>query len=282
MSLSLQNACGCIGLQGNISVLNDFFGYRRGKIKLSNPANKFVKATDSLRAQLKVIKENFYVHINFFQVGFDIYSDNEFIDIEAAIHNLRSIYSQVNMGIGRVKYYKVLTTETPGYHYIQEDADAKLLTLLYTGQNDACDVFLVLTYKGTTIGISEKDGPCNKDDTDYGMTGSVVAIQEGSDTIGLDTANVIAHEVGHYLGLGHFYDFGAMYTCLSAISGGEVIIDEDSEEFGDCLKSQPGSAKARLMFPNLTPSNPGPNNTLMINEEGKTIKIHCFSHLPCV
>lgn len=71
------------------------------------------------------------------------------------------------------------------------------LTNDWTVPNDALDIFFVLTYSGSTIGLSRVDGPCDKDAK--GMDGSVVAIEGSANTTGF----VLAHEAGHYLGLNH-------------------------------------------------------------------------------
>ena len=108
MAVSLRTVCGCIGLTGNISIMSDFFGYRR-----------FVKpTTDSLLTQVKILSEGAHINMNIIIVGSNMYMDPDLAEIEYAIRKMRSIYAQVNIGIGRIEYnYPITTQEAPGRKY---------------------------------------------------------------------------------------------------------------------------------------------------------------------
>ena len=109
----------------------------------------------------------------------------------------RDNYAQVSLGVGRVQRFFITTADANGRDNIGSDGEAEDLTNEWTVPNDALDIFFVLTYATSTIGFSAVDGPCDKDAK--GMDGSVVAIEGSADTTGF----VLAHEAGHYLGLGH-------------------------------------------------------------------------------
>jgi hypothetical protein len=176
----------CIGInKADFRVSRDFFGYMMG------PPGSVSLLTQFRRLQGR------HVHMNFIRVGSDQYTDNDLREIDAALFFTRDNYAQINLGVGRIEHYVISTAEADGAANINNDDEAEELTNDWTVDNDALDIFFVLTYSGSTIGLSRVDGPCDKDAK--GMDGSVVAIEGSSNTTGF----VLAHEAGHYLGLGH-------------------------------------------------------------------------------
>jgi reprolysin-like metallo-peptidase family M12B len=185
---SLRQIAQCIGITGNFSILRDFFGY----VSIPKPL--------STRTQILRLKQK-HVHMNLIRVGIESFSANDEREIDAAVQFTRDTYATVNLGIGRVQRFFITTDEANGRDNIGCDGEAEELTNEWTVDNNALDVFFVLTYAGSTIGLSAVDGSCDKDAK--GMDGSVVAIDgEEFKTTGF----VLAHEVGHYLGLEHVGD----------------------------------------------------------------------------
>jgi Metallo-peptidase family M12B Reprolysin-like len=186
---SIREMAKCVGASGNISVIGNIYGYTQV------PLGKIL----SLREQANLLQDR-HIHLNLIRVGTDQsgwFSNVDELEIDAAVQFARDTYATVNVGIGRVERYFITTAEANGRENIDSDDEAEELTHEWSVPNDGLDIFLVLTYAGTTIGLSAVDGPCDKSDKD--MNGSVVAI-EGT---GNDTGFVLAHEVGHYLGLEH-------------------------------------------------------------------------------
>jgi hypothetical protein len=98
---------------------------------------------------------------------------------------------------GFVSGKPVSTTYLPprqGPTTIDSDSEATDLTDDWTVPNTAIDLFGVPVIAGTLGGLSPTDGPCDKDA--QGMDGVVVEIMAPQNVI-------IAHEVGHYMGLDH-------------------------------------------------------------------------------
>jgi hypothetical protein len=78
----------------------------------------------------------------------------------------------------------------------------------------------VLTYAGSTVSSSPKPpGSCDKDDKGAGI---VCSIEVGAEL----TATAAAHEVGHYLGLGHRLDD---MTNLMSHSGMRGLTEDQGE-----------------------------------------------------
>lgn len=185
---SFKEIARCIGLgdRDELAVVRDFFGYRMGA-----PEDL------SLLAQIRRCRRR-HVHLNIIRVGIESFGDADEREIDGAIHATREFYDQVNLGVARIeRNYFISTADADGRDNINNDDEAEALTDEWTVDNDALDIFFVLTYSGSTIGLSRVDGPCDKDAK--GMDGSVVAIEGSANTTGF----VLGHEAGHYLGLSH-------------------------------------------------------------------------------
>jgi Metallo-peptidase family M12B Reprolysin-like len=217
----------CLGLKDGFSVVRDFFGYQR-----------LAKGTDSLLTQVKLLSSGKHIGVNVIYVGSDLWLNEDFIEVDAALRKMRAIYAQVNIAIAHIGYYTITTAMAPGREHINDDDEAFDLTNEYTVPNDGLDVFMVLTYGTPAAGISEVDGPCDKNDGWFtNMSGSVVAIRDSSDKSGKFTGLIMAHEVGHYLGLKHYKN-----------------------------------AQDRLMYP----TSDG-NNVRMVSAEGNKMRDHCLT-----
>ncbi len=221
MAVSLRDMAACIGIVGNFSVVEDFFGY------LSVPTDL------SLLDQVRRLQGR-YVNMNLIRVGVEFFDAADEIEIDKAVQITRDTYATVNLGVGRVRRYFIADADANNHENIGSGGEAEDLTNEFTVSNNALDVFFVLTYAGDTVGSSAIDGPCDKDAK--GMDGSVVALETGL------THLVLAHEVGHYLGLEHRED------------------DDD---------------KDNLMFPSV------PNGGNLTDSQGADMRDHCFVREPC-
>lgn len=194
---SLRSLSSCIGIGGDISVLRDFFGFARGQLP-PDPTGASVQV--SLRRQADRLAGP-HVHLNVIAVGSDQFTDGEYTEIDYSIYKLRNVYNQVALGVGRVQHWIVTTAEADGLDSPTSEDDLEQVTEDWTVPNDGIDMFMphnmmVPSNGGQILGLSPEDGPCDKDAK--GMTGSVCGLW-GSE----QTARSFAHELGHYLGLGH-------------------------------------------------------------------------------
>jgi hypothetical protein len=133
--------------------------------------------------------------LNIIRVGVDQFNSFHFNEINSAINFTRNVYSTVSITIDRVEHWDISTAAARGRDVIDSNSEAETLTDEWTVPNHNADVFFVPLYVGSTAGLSRVGGPCDKDAK--GMDGSVVEILSGL------TGSVLAHEVGHYLGLSH-------------------------------------------------------------------------------
>jgi hypothetical protein len=191
MSRSIREvASSCLGVTGNFSVRNDVYGYIWG------PMNRDL----SLLTHIGLISGQ-AINLSLILVAHEPGFGGQFTQancqrIQAAIDRMRELYGQVNLGVRKLYWQYIPVADSNGYSTVDAD-EATDLTNDWSGDNDGIDVFWVSNVTDAG-GWSNSDGPCDKDE-DKERTGAVLEIQ-GSDNF---TGILLAHEVGHYLHLGH-------------------------------------------------------------------------------
>jgi len=204
--VSVKDIAKCIGVDTSdgVSVLGELFGFRARRVP-SDPTG--VDTSVSLLDQCKAMQGKHF-NFNCIRVGFDLFSStalaSNLAEIDYAVFKTRRIYATRGVGVGRVEHYLVDSSDSDGLHVITSGGDATDLTQDWTVPNDGMDVFFVfsITSDAGFIGISNINGPCNKDAK--GRNGMISDIGRGDDA----TARNVAHELGHYVTLTHKNDDG--------------------------------------------------------------------------
>lgn len=193
---SVKDMINCIGADtgGSISVLFHLFGFSRGRVPADPDTS--VTAQVSLLDLMNSLQGK-HIHLNIICVGIDNFTDNEIDKIDYAIYKMRKVYKQVSLGVGRVQHWDVTSEEADGKDDIGSEDEATELTHDWTVDNDGLDFFMVDNISAGFIGISNIDGPCDKDDKS--RNGSIAEVNLSREEL----ARTTAHEVGHYLGLEH-------------------------------------------------------------------------------
>jgi len=190
-TLSVKSiAASCLNLTPTFRLKRNVFGYIHGPI-----------ARDlSLRTHLQRISGT-SVNLTIFLVGHEPgyagwFSQQEAQQAQHAVDVMRQLYAQIDLGVRKLYWRYIPTDEATGYWAV-DGAEATELTEDFSGPElDSVDVFYVnlITDAG---GWSRQDGPCNKNAA--GRTGSIIEVNlaNGNQFAGI----LLAHEVGHYLGL---------------------------------------------------------------------------------
>ena len=198
---SLLKAAQCIGLSGRVSVLGDIYGFRT-KVRLRL----------SLRAQIRLLQGK-HIHLNLIRTAvFDLARQEE---IDYGLQVMRNIYATVNVGIGRIQRFAI----PPGHEVIDGDDEAEDLWDEFSVPNTSIDVFLVSVITGDADGKSKVRGSCDKDSK--GDSGCAIQVNDNAHDTGITIGQLIAHEVGHFLGLEHDV-VDANLMCRKVPNGGRL------------------------------------------------------------
>lgn len=236
MDISIKNtAANCLGASGNVSIRRDVYGYIWG-----GPMDR----TLSVKTHLKGIRTN-AINLCIFLVGHEPDFSGAFTSANArsmqfAVDVVRELYAQVGVSVRRIFWRYIPSDEANGFNTV-DASEATDLTEAFSGPNDGIDVFFVSNVTDAG-GWSNVDGPCDKNDK--GRTGAVLELSNSDFFTGV----LMAHEVGHYLGLEHGNN---MSNIMGADTNDDGIGEIDSGSTG------------------------------ITTGQGNTMKSHCFIRSNC-
>jgi hypothetical protein len=198
--LSLRKAAQCVGVTGAFSVLHDFFGFWLG-----SPSGMNV----SIRRQVELLRGK-HIHLNVITTA--TFDDSHRAQMDAAVQQTRDIYAPHAIGIGRIGHFSV---PQGGYEIIMAEDVALEMWDTWSAPNDGLDGFFCYTLAGPDSGRSPENGSCDKTDKESGL---VVGVLDNGALLGL----ALAHEIGHYLDLGHEDDLPGNLMFPSVPNGGTL------------------------------------------------------------
>jgi len=197
---SLRSIANCIGISGNFSVVRNFFGYASGvyghislATELNGTSANVVKIDPtapgqlSLLGQIKLLQGP-HVHFDVIRVGIEDITTTDEQEIDIAVQMTRELYARIGLGVGRVLRWFMTKAEADGYTVIDTPCEAFDLLDEWYAPGDGIDIFFVQDVNFGLAGATP-----SKD-----ASGSIIELT-GTVTTGI----AVAHEVGHYLGLGH-------------------------------------------------------------------------------
>jgi hypothetical protein len=167
------------------------------------------------------------VSINVIRVGSEAFTSTDLTTINNAVTVLRNTYATVGITLRRVEHWIIPIASARGRDVIDSNSEAEALTDEWTVPNNNVDVFFVKLYVGSVAGLSPVRGPCDKNAK--GMDGAVCEL------IGGTTGLVLAHEVGHYLGLGHVTGDSTNLMFPSVPNGGLLTAGQGTTMRSHCF-----------------------------------------------
>ncbi|MEM1207485.1 MAG: zinc-dependent metalloprotease family protein [Acidobacteriota bacterium] len=198
MDISIRNHIGgCVGVttfDSPRSVLRDMMGM---DLRTLPPDPTGIATEVSLRDRADRLR-NPRVHLNIIKVGIDIWGPGDESDVDYAVHRTRLIFRQQDLEIARVQHHEITAAQAGGFAIINSNADVWDLVGDWTVPNDGIDVFVPHQVNGF-LGLAPPGGP-DENGKGSGKDG-LVTMKNHADRDQI--ARTMAHEVGHYLGLGH-------------------------------------------------------------------------------
>ena len=171
------------------------------------------------------------VNLNIIRVGSENFTSADETTISNAIATMRTIYATVGFTIPTVENWVISLAQANGRDVIDDNGEAETLTDEWSVPNRSVDVFAVKLYVGPVAGLSPRPGPCNKDAK--GMDGAVIELS------GSLTGVILAHEVGHYLGLPHTDSDSTNLMFPSVPNGGLLTPGQGDTMVRHCFVTPP-------------------------------------------
>jgi hypothetical protein len=198
---SLRDTAACIGVTGDISVLDDFYGFLDRALPPDPDSSAEVSV--SLWRELNLMQGQHF-HVNIIRVGSDQFTESELDEVDYTVYRIRNIYAANGIGVGRVEHYYITTADADGLDSPTKKRELRQLTNQWTVDNNGIDFFLVHNMNipsgsGILLGLSNVNGPCGDKNPGIGEMGGSTGGLWGSE----QTSRTAAHELGHYLSLRH-------------------------------------------------------------------------------
>ena len=191
------------GPSASVSVARDILGFWNARVPPSYPPQQHVRV--SLRGFIDALHGMRCFDINIIVLGVDRFADADDAVVDFALLRTRDIYGRAGICVRRIGWFGVPISEAAGLDQVTEIDQCEEITHRWSAPGRAIDVFVPFRMRlapseGDVLGQSPAPaGGCDK--SSKKMNGVVVCLYSAE-----IMPVVLAHELGHYLGLSHVSD----------------------------------------------------------------------------
>jgi hypothetical protein len=167
--------------------------------------------------------------VNIIKVG--NFGSAEHTDLYNAVDRMRQIYEQRDITLRSVGRYIINNSLAGGYTVLDSEDEYRDMLEDWSVPNDSVDVFVnqAFNWGGYNGYAGDIPGPASKGGRKDGVAVDKTGYTDGSGTMRLSVetlAQLIGHEVGHYLGLSHLEDTDNLMRSNTGDRGPDLNYDQ--------------------------------------------------------
>jgi hypothetical protein len=167
--------------------------------------------------------------VNIIKVG--AFGAQEHVDLYNAVDRMRQIYERRDMTLRAVNRFIISDAQAGSYTILNSEGEIRDMWEDWSCPNDSIDVYVAQDFQWSTFNglAGHIPGPSSKGGREDGVAVEKTGFTDASGTMRLNVttlAQLIGHEVGHYLGLEHLEDTNNLMRSNTGNRGPDLNYDQ--------------------------------------------------------